>query len=213
MMWPNLIDVISRILLSKLRYSVPRIGKVLSVQDPTKKGRILCSIPVLGVDSQDKATWCWMIDKKGFMVPEVDDYVIIVWIDGKPEYPVLVGYAHDMKDMIPDLYDGKPTTNVLFSDRKKKVGIVYDQEADVMEIGKGDFAESARKGDEVKSVTADDAAFWTTFLGGLLTWCGAHVHPETGATTLPPTTTPPSNPGSITGKITAGSSQVKVGDK
>jgi hypothetical protein len=81
-----------------------------------------------------------------------------------------------------------------------------------LNIGKNSFKNAARKNDQIKSVTGDDASFWTTFIGGLLTWLSTHSHASNGA---PPTqaATIPANPGSITGKITAGSSQISIGDK
>jgi hypothetical protein len=51
------------------------------------------------------------------------------------------------------------------------------------------------------------------FVGGLITWLSTHTHPVPAlGTSLPSLTPTPSNPGSITGKITKGSTQVNIGD-
>jgi phage baseplate assembly protein gpV len=205
--------MVRKILIRETRYSVPRVGKVLDNQDPNKKGRVLVAIPALRMITADQAQWCFIIDKRAHIVPTIGDYVIVSWIDGDKNFPIVIGQANEMKDMIPDAYAGTPTKNVLFQDSKKKIEISYDQDADELDIGKGTFAMAARKGDAIKSVTADDSTFWTTFIGGILTWLSTHTHVETGGTTAPSVLPTPSNPGSLTGKITAGSAQVKIGDK
>lgn len=71
-----------------------------------------------------------------------------------------------------------------------------DMDGDFVRIlgkaGPGSEAEAGRKGDAVKSVAADDAAFWAW-----VTTVSAHVGT--------------SAPTSLTGKITGGSSEVKIG--
>jgi hypothetical protein len=63
--------------------------------------------------------------------------------------------------------------------------------------GAGNEAEAARKGDAIKSTMADDATFWAWLTAAAAVLAGLGV-------TVP-------TPTSLTGKITSGSSKVKIG--
>lgn len=53
------IELIERIIFGVTAFYVPREGVVLKNQDDEGLGRILVSIPSLGWDTEDKATWCF----------------------------------------------------------------------------------------------------------------------------------------------------------
>jgi hypothetical protein len=211
----NFVDIIESIIIQKTKYCVPRLGRVKKVNDPNNKGRILVAIPAFNWLTEKEACWCFPIDKKSLITPAVDDWVIVQWVDGHADLPVYIGIANEMKDMLPKAFDGNPKTQVLYQDSEQKINIVFDAVNNILNIGKGGYKNCARKDDQIKSVTADDSTFWTTFIGGLITWLSTHVHSggTIGGMTGTSANPTPSNPGSIIGKITSGSEQVNVGDK
>jgi hypothetical protein len=109
---------------------------------------------------------------------------------------VYLGIAAEMKDMIPKNYKSK-NTHVLFESNGNELAAVYDSAANELSVGKTDMQPSARKTDPVK----------VTFgIGATITATATGVVP--GAVVL--TLTAPTD---ITGTITDGSDQVKVGKK
>lgn len=213
----TLTGIFEKIVTPMFKYAVPRLGKVVDVND--KEGRVLALVPSLGWDTKDKATWCFPTDKKSLIVPKVNDFVLIEWIDSNPDIPMYRGIASNLKDMIPKIYSGNPKFSVLFESNEEKISITYDEEKNLMKIGKSDFRKSARVDDTIKSTSSEDSAFWTfwsTFLG-IIT--GTPINePGNGApsafqTALSLALTPLGTPSSLDGKITSGSEQVEVGDK
>jgi len=211
----KLMDIIAKAATNN--FAVPRLGVIVSDSDPAGLYRFLVQIPSLGWNTNDKAPWCHVSDKKGYVSPKNVDYVIVQFMDGKIDNPFISGCANHMKDMISNLYNAN--TDVIY-EMPDVISIIHDRQANEMKIGNTGFNFAARLDDQIKSVTADDAAFWTTFMGGILTWLSTHTHAVPGvmlggpgtitSASLNPT---PANPGSITGKITAASDQVKIGDK
>lgn len=121
-------DIISGIVAKHLKYSVPRLGKVLNIQDEDQTGKILVSIPAFNWTTQSKGQWCYPKDKNKLVTPKLDGYVIVEWMDGEPDgIAVYSGIAYWMKDMLPDNYDGQPTTQILFEDNKQEAYIKYDE--------------------------------------------------------------------------------------
>ena len=195
----NLSDIVATMVAPLLKYAVPRLGKIVDLVDPVKKGRVLVTIDSLGWDTNEKGAWCYPKDKKSIVTPEVGDFVTVEWMDGRPEIPMYSGVANNMKDMLPQAYDGSPDNQVLFEGRDAKVKVQYNEGSDEMLIGKKDFRESARKDDPTTSSTVEDTVFWT--------WLAAAGIVLAGLGVVPPI------PTSLTGKISSGSSQIKVGDK
>jgi len=210
----NIIDIINTITKEQFKYMVPRLGQVIDLLDPVSKGRVKVTVPSLGWDTPEKGAWCWSRDKNSMITPALNDWVMVQWMDGKSDFPLYSGIATEMSDMLPDAYDGNNNTYVLFEEpESEKIKISYNALTDILEIGKEGFSEAARKDDEIKSTSVEDATFWT-FISTLFTVFNTHVH----ATAAPGPPVPPvpllvSSPSDLTGKITAGSSQVKIGDK
>lgn len=109
----DLTTMLKKIIIDSTRFHVPRLGKIVNINDSQKKGRVLVQIPSLGWDTNDKAAWCYPKDKKSFITPKVNDFVIIEFLDGNIDYPLYSGMANQMKDMIPKSYDGNPTTQII----------------------------------------------------------------------------------------------------
>ncbi len=212
----NIIDIIQQITREQFKYMVPRLGQVVDLLDPSSKGRVKVTIPSLGWDTADKGAWCWSRDKNSLITPTLQDWVMVQWMNGKSDFPIYSGIATEMSDMLPDAYDGVNSTYVLFEEpSNEKIKIAYDALLDILEIGKTGFSEAARKDDEVKSTSVEDSTFWL-FISTLFTTFNTHTHVTTGpppAPTAPPLPVLISSPSDLTGKITAGSAQVKIGDK
>lgn len=175
-------------------YSVPYLGIVTSLTDPDGLNRVIVQVPALGWTTNDSAAKCAVIDTKGYTLPEIDDYVIVQFLAGDRNRPVILGTANNMKNMIPDAYaDGK---DVLYS-RNGKIKITYD--GDQLEIGNSLFQPAARQEDQIQSTIVEDSVFWTWLAAAGLILAGLGL-----AAPIPTT---------LTGKITAGSNQVKIGNK
>jgi hypothetical protein len=172
------------------RYTVPYLGRVTSLEDPDGLNRVIVQIPDLGWNTNESAAKCSIVETKGYTVPRLDDYVIVQFIAGNRDLPIILGVANNMKNMIPGEYEsGK---DVLYS-QPDKMHITYD--GDQLEIGNTGFQPAARKEDLVKSTTIEDSGFWT--------WVTA-VSGATGVIAVP---------SSLTSKITSGSNQTQIGDK
>lgn len=192
------------------KYTLPRLGLVTGIQDAAQNYRFVVQIPSLGYDTDDKAVKCNVIDSKSYIAPKVDDYVIVQFIDGNRDFPVIVGTANYMKDMITKNY--AVGTDVLYS-RDDEIKITYD--GDKLQIGQTSFQPAARKEDATISSSSEDSTFWTWLVTTLVTTFNAHIH--TGVTTGPGSSGPPATPlaaapTSMTGKINAGSDQVEIGN-
>jgi len=217
-------EVVIRIIQDELIWYKHYIGKVLNLNDPKKKGRILVGILDLGCFTADIGFWCWPRDKNGIITPKVNDWVEVYFMNGNRDMPVYLGIASEMANMLPKNYDGKSTTQIIFESNNKNFFVKYDEEKikisiehkkfhinydgnkDELEIGSNTFLSAARKGDKIKSNSVLDNAFFT-FLS---------THTHSGVTTGPGISGPPSTPPaptSLDGDIDEGSEQVKIGDK
>jgi len=188
-----------------LKYMVPREGQVKDINDPEKKGRILIQIPSLGWDTNNKGAWCKPIDKNSLSTIKVNDWAIIQFVDGDPNFPIYIGKSNRIKDQLPKNYDGKSTTHVLFESPNDKIKSVYNEESDLLQIGKSDFRSSARKNDTVQiTLSATDIQAIAVALLTTTAFLPTGTPPIPATTPVPPITD---------GIITSGSSQIEVGDK
>ncbi len=195
------------------RYAVPYLGRVTSLEDPDGLNRVVVQIPDLGWNTNETAAKCSIVDTKGYTVPRLDDYVIVQFIAGDRNLPIILGVANNMKNMIPVVYSSG--TDVLYS-QNDKIKIAYD--GDQLEIGNTEFQPAARTEDEVKSTSAEDTGFWN-FWAAMFTVIKGVPIPEAGGgapssfqAALALALVSPT-PTSQTGKITTGSNQVKIGNK
>ena len=168
--------ILAQVVMELTRYNVPRLGQISKIDDPDGKARVLVHIPSLGWMTDDVGAWCYPIDKKALITPEVGTWVIVMWIDGNVNLPVYIGIDSKMKDMLPADYTDEKN-QILFENQGRDFSIRYDETNEVLNIGAG--SESFLKGDTLDT--------WIT--GTLKTYIDTHIHPGVtagGASTLPP---------------------------
>lgn len=147
------IEIIERIVDQQIKYLSPRLGQVLKIDDDDQKGRILCTIPVLGWLDEESAILCYPVSNRSVITPEKDDYVIIIFPDGRIDGTALyLGIAYEMKEMLPTNFDGQATTKILYE--SKDLLILYDESANKYEISLND--NKITLDDENKKITIDD---------------------------------------------------------
>lgn len=174
------IGIITKLIMEITRFNVPRMGQVSKIDDPDGKARVLVHIPSLGWNTDDIGAWCYPIDKKALITPEVGTWVIVMWIDGNINLPVYIGIDSKMKDVLPDAYTDE-NNQILFENQNRDFSIRYDESGGVLNIGAG--TESFLKGDTLDA--------W--FTGTLKAYIDTHVH--TGVTTGGGSSGPPPPPG------------------
>lgn len=207
----SLLALLRRIVYDETIYLRHYLAQVISVDDPDQQGkiRVACYDLAFSPSNGGLGLWVTMRDKNSLTTPAVNDWVEIYFMSGDKNRPVCLGKANEMKDMLPGAYDGKPTTHVIFEDPEAKISLVFNALNNLLEIGNTDMQFAARINDEIKSTGSEDTAFWTWLAGmitiitstpylGLQAAMGVYI----GANPVP---------ASLTGKITKGSDQVKIG--
>lgn len=194
------------------RYNVPRLGIVTQEQTSAQQFRFVVQIPSLGWDTDNTAAKCNVSDIKGYVSPRVGDYVVIQFIDGNRDFPIITGAANYMKDMIPKSY--AQGTDVLYG-KNDKLEVSYDD--DQFRIGNRDFLAAARKNDVTTSDSTIDSAYWTFWTGFIAVFQAWVPVPNDGGTALKTALTTffglTPTPTSQTGEIISGSNQVQIGSK
>jgi hypothetical protein len=185
-------QILKNIVLRETLYMRHYLGKVLDNQDPINKGRVKVALDDLGWSQG-----IWAKPRVKMSVPAVGKWVDVFFINNDKDRPVYLSIAFENQDMIPKNYDGQPTTHIIFEDNTNQVHIKYDETGNLMEIGNKNFDFAARINDSIGSDASTDATFWT--------WLTAAASVLTGLGVVAPT------PTSLTGKISTGSDQIKVG--
>lgn len=117
------------------RYAVPRLGQVKKVQDDESLGRVLVICESLGWQTEDQGVWAYPKDIRRLVIPKIDDYVVLEWIDGNRNDAVMYSsIAYWMKNMLPKAFDGESTTQVLFEDNEQEFSVVYDEKEKLIKI-------------------------------------------------------------------------------
>jgi uncharacterized protein involved in type VI secretion and phage assembly len=93
--------------------SRPYLAKVVSVQDPDNLARVQVRLWSFdGVSDQDAAIWARVAlpfagDKRGaFLLPDVDDEVLVVFANGDSRFPIVVGGLWSGATGIPETLGG-----------------------------------------------------------------------------------------------------------
>jgi uncharacterized protein involved in type VI secretion and phage assembly len=120
------------------------VGVVTNNQDPEKMGRVKVKFPWLS--DEDESSWARVAspmagkDRGLFLLPEVDDEVLVAFEHGDPRFPYVLGALWNGKDTPPaDNADGKNNVRVLKSrsghvvrltdeDGKEKIEIIDKSE-------------------------------------------------------------------------------------
>lgn len=213
----DLLTLIRKIVIQQTIWLRHYIGEVKNTTDPERLGRINVTVPVLGFNDEASGFWCYPRDKNALLTPKAGDWVEIYFMNGDMDRPVYLGKAPEIDKMLPKNYDGRPSTQIVFEDPENKIRIKFDAVRNELEIGSKDFRDTARKDDSVKSTGGEDSAYWawlSGFIGVFSAWVPV---PGDGGGALKTALTAflggNPTPTSLTGKITAGSAQVKTGDK
>jgi hypothetical protein len=138
-MGPNesIVSIIQKIVNIETRFNVKRTGIVSDRDDPEGRGRILVHIPSLGWNTDAEGAWCFPIDKSGLITPAKGEAVIVEFLDGDKNTPIITGLDHRIKGATPGSYDKKATTQILFEDVAGEVVVKYDESAKVLSIVDG----------------------------------------------------------------------------
>lgn len=219
----TLFGIIEKAVVPMFKYAVPRIGKVVDRDDDT--GRVLVQVPSLGWDTNDKGAWCFPTENKALKVPEINDYVLVEWVDQNPDIPIYRGIPGDIKDQIPENYDGDPKNNILFEGSaddiiKFKEGILRIIMSGNIFLGKEKDSDpdkgAARLDDSTISTSSEDSAFWAWLSGFVSVFTAWVPSPGDGGTVLKTALTSyiaaSPTPTEMKGKIDSASETVKVGD-
>ncbi len=120
------------------------VGVVTNNQDPEKMGRVKVKFPWLS--DEDESNWARVAspmagkDRGLFLLPEVDDEVLVAFEHGDPRFPYVVGSLWNGSDTPPeDNADGKNNVRVIKSrsghvvrltdeDGKEKIEIIDKSE-------------------------------------------------------------------------------------
>lgn len=111
-----------------------QIGVVVSNEDPTGEHRVRIRLPM--VDGADEGIWARAAsldagDNRGFCFrPEIDDEVIVGFLDDDPRQPVILGMLHGSAKQAPlvgsdenhqKMYRSRSGMQVLFDDEKSEM--------------------------------------------------------------------------------------------
>jgi uncharacterized protein involved in type VI secretion and phage assembly len=78
--------------------SAAHLARVVSLDDPESLNRVQVHlISYAGIDGQDLPLWARVVcpfagnDRGAFLMPDVDDEVLVVFVQGDPRYPLVIG--------------------------------------------------------------------------------------------------------------------------
>ena len=113
-----------------------QIGKVTQLEDPDGEDRILVKLPI--IDNEVQGIWSRLAtldagNNRGWVVsPEIDDEVIVGFINGDPRDAVVLGQLHSSTKPAPIAgsddnhekgYTSRSEMKLLFNDEKKIITI------------------------------------------------------------------------------------------
>ena len=102
-------------------YPIPALGRahlarVVAVDDPDRLARVQVKLLACdGVAGQDAPVWARVAapfagkDRGGFFIPDVDDEVLVVFVDGDRRFPIVVGSLWNGRDKPPETLGGDGT--------------------------------------------------------------------------------------------------------
>ena len=117
-----------------------QIGIVVSNEDPDGEHRVRVRMPL--VDNQDEGTWARIAaldagDERGFFVrPEVDDEVILGFINDDPRHAVILGMLHSSAKPAP--LEGTDDNHEKVYQTRSGMRLYFDDENKVMQLSTPD---------------------------------------------------------------------------
>ena len=189
---------IEQIVREETRYLRHYFGTVLRNDDELNRGRVLASVPELGWNTEDQGAWCFPRQTHALSVPAIGEIVEVYFMAGHPDRPVYLGMPADFTGNLPSSYSS-PSTHIVFEDPTDKTLIRWD--GSNLDIGKSGHIAAARQTDTIQSNATLDTVFWS--------WVSTI---SSAVNSIAPGSVP-TVPTSLTGEITTGSDQVRIGDE
>lgn len=121
----------------RVRIPGPVTAVVVDNQDPSKMGRV--RVQYLWSGSDERTYWARLAaphtgNGRGFLfVPEVGDEVLVVFVNGDPEHPVVIGGLWNGKDQAPDAVDGNSAKRIV-TRSGNTIQFLDDQDAETIEV-------------------------------------------------------------------------------
>ncbi len=114
-----------------------QIGKVVQLtDDPLGKQRIQISLPMIGADGAD--VWAryaqpYASDGAGIQfLPEVDDEVIVAFLNADPNAPIIVGSLHNDKAKRPEIETEENKIKTIVT--REKLKVIFDDEKKIITV-------------------------------------------------------------------------------
>lgn len=188
------------------RYYGLYLATVVDVNDPEKLGRVRLKMDQFE-DSDDEPVWASVSRPAGgkdtsvFFTPKLEDQVIVGFLVGDVNEPVIMGYAHSNKQPKAEQVDTKKHGIVTSVGR-----VIFNEEAKTIEVtfaagGKESVIKMSDEGIEITApritMKADtvcvneQAVVLKGFIDGTF---ANHVHPSAMGPTAPPSRLPASIP-------------------
>ncbi len=112
----------------QMNYYGLRLAKVTSIQDEKNLNRIKC-LPI-GAPDEEETDWCYVMTPMGgkesglLLFPQVDDLVVLAYIDGNPHRPMVMGGFWTSDVPAPGtIQDGKNQDYLLKTPKKVELAI------------------------------------------------------------------------------------------
>jgi hypothetical protein len=119
--------LLNSIILEETKYLRHYPAIVVTNVDIENKGRVLVTCDELGMSTPDLGIWAVPRFMHSMTVPMIGEYVELYFIAGDPNRPVYLGKCNEMFLQLPNTFDGKFTTHVVFESPTLKKGIVFDE--------------------------------------------------------------------------------------
>jgi uncharacterized protein involved in type VI secretion and phage assembly len=108
--------------------SAGHLAKVVSISDPDGMNRVQVRLYAYdGVDGQDMPLWARVVapfagnDRGTFFMPDVDDEVLVIFVNGDPSYPLVLGGLWSGANTAPDSIGPDNTRKVIKSKNGVKI--------------------------------------------------------------------------------------------
>ena len=148
-----------------------QIGKVKKIaEDPEGGYRILVTLPTFSGLGQADGLWARLAmpyasaDAGFFFFPEIDDEVLVTFINNDPRYPVITGSLYSSKNKPKEVPDAKNQFKSIHS--KSGINIRFDDEDKILTI-ETPGGNSYTLDDKEKSVTLKDQSGNTVILNDM----------------------------------------------
>lgn len=137
------------------------VGTILKIEDPQNQFRVLVNIPLL--HNSGEGIWCrfstfYASNKAGgVFYPEVDDEVIIGFIENDPRFPVVIGSTYNPKNQLPiDKLEASNKTKAICTKSKLEVNFDDTDKIIVIKTPGNKSITMSDKDDSIEIVSGSD---------------------------------------------------------